>query len=176
MRTSIPILLFVAACSSQRPPPSTPPPQATVVEWEVHGEEGPGGPGGPGGDPGGAPGAPGAPGASPSGGAAQATPAPAADRSKPQPPDIKLKLGHYTNAKHNIGLVIDRTNKEARVRFDHTPDILRLDPMRSSGRIDYVRTISQVVLQVWDSGRVVVFVPGTSESIEVVRDGDADPL
>jgi hypothetical protein len=98
------------------------------------------------------------------------------DRTKPQPPELKLKLGHFTNAKHNIGLVIDRTNKEARVKFDHVPEVMRLDPMRSSGRIDYVRTINQVVLQVHDSGRVVVFVPGTSESIDVVRDGDADPL
>jgi hypothetical protein len=167
MRTLTSIVLVVAACSSSRPPPSAPPPQATIVEWEVHGHEGP--PGDPSGDPDGAPSGVAAP-------AAPAAPAPAVDRTRPQPPQIKLKLGHFTNARHNIGLVIDRTNKEARVRFDHVPDVMRLDPIRSSGRIDYVRTISQVVLQVYDSGRVVVFVPGTSESIEVVRDGDADPL
>lgn len=98
------------------------------------------------------------------------------DRTRPQPPEVKLKLGHYTNARHNIGLVIDRTNKEARLRFDHVPQVMRLDPMQSRDRIDYVRTINNVVLQVWNNGRVVVFVPGTSESIDVVRDGDADPL
>jgi hypothetical protein len=163
MRTPISILLVVAACSSSRPPPSAPPPQPTVVEWEVHGQEGAGS------DPGGAPG-------DPSSAGAPAAPAPGVDRTRPQPPEIKLKLGHFTDAKHNIGLIIDRTNKEARVRFDHVPQVMRLDPIRSSGRIDYVRTISQVVLQVHDNGRVVVFVPGTSESIEVVRDGDADPL
>jgi hypothetical protein len=163
MRTLSSLILVVAACSSSRPPPSTPPPQATIVEWEVHGQDGPGG----------APGS--APGSQPSGPAA-AAPAPAVDRTRPQPPEIKLKLGHFTNAKHNIGLVIDRTNKEARLRFDNTTDVLRLDPMRSRDRIDYVRTINQVVLQVWDNGRMVVFVPGTSESIDVVRDGDADPL
>ena len=142
----------MTACSSpSRPPPSAPEPQATIVEWEVHGQEGP-------------------PGATP------AAHAPGPDRTRPQPPEIKLKLGHYTNARHNIGLVIDRTNKEARVRFDHVAEVMRLDPVRSSRRIDYVRTMNNVVLQVWDSGRVVVFVPGTSESIDVVRDGDADPL
>jgi hypothetical protein len=149
------------------PQPSAPQQPPTVVEWEIHGEEGPPGP----------PGAmDGEPGAAPSGAGAPATAAPAADRTRPQPPEVKLKLGHFVDGKHNIGLVIDRTNKEARVRFDHTADVMRLDPIRSSGRIDYVRTINNVVLQVFDSGRVIVFVPGTSESIEVVRDGDADPL
>jgi hypothetical protein len=174
MRTPCSLLLAAAAtaaCTSSRPPPSAPPPQSTVVEWEVHGQEGP-----PGGDPDevSAPGAPGAPAS-----AAAPAPAPAPDAAKrtlPQPPDVKLKLGHFTDVKHNIGLVIDRTNKEARVRFDHMPQVMRLDPMRAPGRTDYIRTINQVVLQVWDSGRVVVFVPNASESIEVVRDGDAEPL
>lgn len=105
-----------------------------------------------------------------------APPPDTANTDRPQPPDIKLKLGHYSNSRHNIGLVIDRTQKEARVRFDHVPQLLKLDAIRGSGRIDYVRTINEVVLQVWDSGRVVVFVPNTRESIDVVRDGDADPL
>jgi hypothetical protein len=168
MRTPCSILLVAAACSSPRPAPSAPPPQGTVVEWEVHGQEGAGAP------PGGAPG--GDPAGDPSGAARPAAAAPGAVRTRPQPPELKLKLGHFTDAKHNIGLIIDRTNKEARVRFDHVPQVMRLDPMPSSGRIDYVRTINQVVLQVHDSGRVVVFVPGATESIEVVRDGDADPL
>ena len=172
MRTPCSLLLVAAACSPSRPPPSAPPPQATVVEWEVHGQDQEGPPGNPGGDPN-AVAPPGTPAPAPAPAAAQA---PAADRTRPQPPEVKLKLGHFTDARHNIGLVIDRTNKEARLRFDHTPQVLRLDPMRSRDRIDYVRTINQVVLQVWDSGRVVVFVPNASESIEVVRDGDADPL
>jgi len=179
MRTPCSLLLAAAAtaaCTSSRPAPSAPPPQPqpTVVEWEVHGQEGPpGAMGEPGGEPSAQPvGAaePGAPAAAPA-------PAPAAaKRTLPQPPEVKLKLGHFTDAKHNIGLVIDRTNKEARVRFDHMPQVMRLDPMRAPGRTDYVRTINQVVLQVWESGRVVVFVPNASESIEVVRDGDAEPL
>jgi hypothetical protein len=171
MRTSCSLLLAAAAtaaCTSSRPAPSAPPPQQqpTVVEWEVHGQEGP--PGDPGADPN-----------APPPGAAEPTaqpPPPAPKRTLAQPPEVKLKLGHFTDAKHNIGLVIDRTNKEARVRFDHTPQVMRLDPMRAPGRTDYIRTINQVVLQVWDSGRVVVFVPNASESIDVVRDGDADPL
>jgi hypothetical protein len=177
MRTLSSLLVIVAACASSRPPPSTPPQQqATIVEWEVHGQDGP-----PGAEPGGAPNAAGAPsaGGAPSAATAPTTaaaPATLAGRSLPQPPDVKLKLGHFTSAKHNIGLVIDRTRKEARLRFDHTQDVLHLDPMRSRDRIDYIRTINQVVLQAWDNGRMVVFVPGASESIEVVRDGDAEPL
>jgi hypothetical protein len=134
-----------------------PPPPGTVVDFELHGTPPPGA-GGPG----------------DSGQVAPTTPG--WDRTRPQPPDIKLKLGHYTNARHQIGLIIDRTNKEARVRFDHVPQVMKLDPIRGNGRIDYVRTINAVVLQVFDSGRVVVFVPNTRESIDVTRDGDADPL
>ncbi len=176
MRTSCSLIVVVAAsmaasiaaCSSpSRPPPNAPEPQATIVEWEVHGQEGP--PGAPDTIPGAAPG-------SAPNGATPAAPAPGPDRTRPQPPELKLKLGHYTNAKHNIGLVIDRTNKEARVRFDHVAEVMRLDPIRSSGRIDYVRTLNNVVLQIWDDGRVVVFVPGAPDGLAVVRDGDADPL
>jgi hypothetical protein len=148
----------LAACPTPPPPAPVPPPPppGTVVDFEVHGPV----PTDPvAGEHGGTPTTPGTP-----------------DRTRPQSPDIKLKLGHYTNARHQIGLVIDRTNKEARVRFDHVPQLLKLDPIRGSGRIDYVRTINEVVLQVYDSGRVVVFVPNTRESIDVTRDGDADPL
>jgi hypothetical protein len=147
----------LAACPAPPPPAPIPPPPppGTVVDFEVHGpaptDTIPGAPVGTG---------------NPSG----------PDRTRPQAPDIKLRLGHYTNARHQIGLVIDRTNKEARVRFDHVPQLLKLDPIRGTGRIDYVRTINEVVLQVYDSGRVVVFVPNTRESIDVTRDGDADPL
>jgi hypothetical protein len=154
------LALTLAACPAPPPPasPSPPPPHGTVVDFEVHGP---------------APGAADPNGPPVAGGGEVVRP----DRTLPQSPDIKLKLGHFTNARHNIGLVIDRTGKEARVRFDHLPQLLRLDPMpRSNGRIDYVRTINQVVLQVFDSGRVVVLVPNTTESIDVVRDGDADPL
>jgi hypothetical protein len=139
-----------------------PPPPGTIVDFELHGPAP--GPVGENGESG------------PSNTSGTNTNVATSDRTRPQPPDIKLKLGHYTNARHNIGLVIDRTGKEARVRFDHVPQIMRLDPMQSSGRIDYVRTINQVVLQVWDTGRVVVFVPNSRESIDVTRDGDADPL
>jgi len=155
LRTLIAIVV-AAACSSPQHPPASPPPEpSTVVEFDLQAQPPPGDPN------------------------LVATPAAngtAHDRTLPQPPDLKLALGHYTDAKHNIGLVIDRTRKEAWVRFDHVPQILRLDAIRSTGRTDYVKTINQVVLQVYDNGRVVVFVPGTSESIDVVRDGDAEPL
>jgi hypothetical protein len=98
--------------------------------------------------------------------------------SKDQPPDVKLKLGHYRNASRGIGVVVDRTQHEARVRFDSTKEILHLDPTHGTeGRTDYIRTAHNVVLQVWEDGRVVVYVPGdTSGGIDVRRDADADPL
>ena len=95
-----------------------------------------------------------------------------------QPPDIKLKLGHYSNHARGIGLVIDRTGKEAKIRFDGTDQIIRLDPTPGThGRTDYIKSVNHVVMHVWKNGRVVVYVPGsTDDGIDVRRDGDADPL
>ena len=95
-----------------------------------------------------------------------------------QPPDIKLKLGHYSNSARGIGLVIDRTGKEAKIRFDGTDQILRLDPTPGpSDRTDYIKSVNNVVMHVWKNGRVVVYVPSSTDGgIEVRRDGDADPL
>jgi hypothetical protein len=102
-----------------------------------------------------------------------AEPVPARD----QPPDVKLKLGHYRNARRGIGLVFDRTTAQAKLRFDGAAEIVKLDRQHGAGgRIDYIRRVGQVVLQQWDDGRVVVFVAGAEDGIDVRRDGDADPL
>jgi hypothetical protein len=94
-----------------------------------------------------------------------------------QPPELKLKLGHYSNTRRGIGLVFDRSTAQAKVRFDGSPAIIKLDRQHGGGdRIDYIRSIGHVVLQQWDSGRVVVFIAGADDGIEVRRDGDADPL
>jgi len=171
MRSSDVVIMLLAsavvvlACAQQKPQTVIVGPSPPVeVAFEAHGTtEGP-------------------PGSveAPSGNAEAPSPgvetAPVHPGTKNQPPDIKLKLGHFTDKRHNIGLVIDRTGHEAKLRFDGSADVMKLDPMRSSGRIDYVKTISQTVLKVWDDGLVSVFVPGTHESIDVVRDADADPL
>lgn len=94
-----------------------------------------------------------------------------------QPPELKLMLGHYQNERRGIGLVFDRSTAQAKVRFDGTTEILKLDRQHGAGdRIDYIKRIGHVVLQQWDSGRVVVYVAGADDGIEVRRDGDADPL
>lgn len=94
-----------------------------------------------------------------------------------QPPEVKLKLGHYRNARRGIGLVFDRTTAQAKLRFDGTNEIIKVDGQPGAyGRIDYIRRVGQVVLQLWSDGRVVVFLAGAEDGIEVRRDGDADPL
>lgn len=101
------------------------------------------------------------------------------DRPAPrdQPPDVKLKLGHYANAQRGIGLVFDRTTAQAKVRFDGTAQVIKVDRQHGAGgRIDYIRRIGDVVLQQWDNGRVVVYLADAPDGIEVRRDGDADPL
>lgn len=154
--------VVILACA--QPKPQTVivgPPPPVEVAFEAHGTtEGP----------------PGSVEAPTSGGTVETAPVSPHPTTKNQPPDIKLKLGHFTDRRHNIGLVIDRTGHEAKLRFDGSGEVMKLDPMRSSGRIDYVKTISQTVLEVWDSGRVTVYVPGANDSIDVVRDADADPL
>ena len=92
-----------------------------------------------------------------------------------QPPDIKLKLGHFANPRRGVGLVFDRSTAQAKVRFDGTTQIVSVDPQPAGiDRTDFIRSLGHVVLQLWGDGRVVVFVGG--DEIEVVRDGDADPL
>lgn len=112
--------------------------------------------------------------------AAMAQPAACCDARPPakdQPPELKLKLGHYASARRGIGLVFDRSTAQAKVRFDGANEIIKLDRQHGAGdRIDYIRSIGHVVLQQWGNGRVEVFVPGEPDSIPVVRDGDADPL
>ena len=167
MRSSDVVIMLLAsavvvlACAQQKPQTVIVGPSPPVeVAFEAHGTtEGP----------------PGSVEPSP-GGSVETVPVQPGGKTKNQPPDIKLKLGHFTDRRHNIGLVIDRTGTEAKVRFDGSAEVMKLDPMRSSGRIDYVKTISQTVLEVWDNGRVSVYVPGTNDSIDVVRDADADPL
>ena len=92
-------------------------------------------------------------------------------------PEVKLKLGHYHSKSRGIGLVIDLTHKEARIRWDGTQPVIKLDPVSGpGGRTDYIKSVNHVVLQVWDDGRAAVFVTGSSTAIAVTRDGDADPL
>jgi len=100
-----------------------------------------------------------------------------AGAKRDQPPELKLKLGHYSNSRRGIGLVFDRSTAQAKVRFDGTTAIVKLDRQHGAGdRIDYIRSIGHVVLSQWDGGRVVVFIAGADEGIDVRRDGDADPL
>jgi hypothetical protein len=168
MRSSDVVIMLLAsavvvlACAQQKPQTVIVGPSPPIeVAFEAHGTtEGP----------------PGSVEAPSPGGSVETAPVQPRPGTKNQPPDIKLKLGHFTDKRHNIGLVIDRTGHEAKLRFDGSAEVMKLDPMRSSGRMDYVKTISQTVLEVWDNGRVSVYVPGTHDSIDVVRDADADPL
>jgi hypothetical protein len=123
---------------------------------------------------------------------ATATPAPAAAPAtvvKNQPPHVKLKLGHFVNRQHNIGLVIDLLSAKtenvadidpARLRFDGDTRVYQLVGQHGGrGRIDFLNGKS-VMLQVWEGGDMTVYVPdpddGPSQELRVHRDGDADPL
>ena len=110
---------------------------------------------------------------------------------KDQPPATKLKLGHFRNDDHGIGLVVDLTEKNAsvaeidpaKVRFDGESKVWRLVGKHGpSGRVDYMRDAKHVLLHVYDTGRMEVFVPDpdddrrSSDEISLYRDADADPL
>lgn len=111
--------------------------------------------------------------------------------SKDQPPHVKLKLGHFRNARLNIGatidLITDMTENvadidPAKLRFDGEDKIWRLEGQHgSNGRIDYVRDGGRIMLQITREGRVTVYVPDpdtgrASDAIDLYRDADADPL
>jgi hypothetical protein len=106
-----------------------------------------------------------------------------------QPAHIKVRLGHYSDPKRGIGLVIDRTDDNyelrdsiARVRFDSETRIWYGYPQAGArGRIDYLGEHGSVLLHVWEEGRVVLYVPEPATGrgmveLELVRDGDAYPL
>lgn len=97
--------------------------------------------------------------------------------TKDQPPEVKLKLGHYSNEKRGVGLVVDLTHHEARVKYDGTKKVQKLDPVNHSrNSTSYGPTINQVTLVVYDDGKVEAGFPGSDNLIPVKRDGDADPL
>src|SRR5262249_42111699 len=106
-----------------------------------------------------------------------------------QPAAVKLRLGHYRNARRGIGVTIDLTEKNesialpdpAKLRFDGEATIWRLEGQPGGNdRIDYVRDGGRVMLHIWKNGDIAVYVPDPdgkpSEAIHLVRDGDADPL
>jgi hypothetical protein len=107
-----------------------------------------------------------------------------------QPPQIKLKLGHFSNARLGIGVTIDLTQTidnvakvpPGKLRFDGDAKVWQLTGQRDgSDLIDYTRDHGALMLQVWRDGRHAVYVPDptsgkSSDAIAVVRDGDADPL
>ena len=114
-----------------------------------------------------------------------------AQPSKDQPPHVKLKLGHFKNARLNIGATIDLISDmtenvadidPAKLRFDGDDKVWRLEGQYgSNGRIDYVRDGGRIMLQITREGRVTVYVPDpdtdrSSDAIDLYRDADADPL
>jgi hypothetical protein len=114
---------------------------------------------------------------------------PAPPPAKTQPAHIKLKLGHFKNAKRGIGVTIDQTEvidnvakiPPAKLRFDGETKVWRLEGSRSSERNEFKTDKGGLMLQVWKDGHYSVYVPDPdtdkwSDEIVVTRDGDADPL
>ena len=97
-----------------------------------------------------------------------------------QPPEVKLALGHYSNPNRGIGAVIDVTQKTGKLRYDGTDKTIELYASPGAyGRTDYHKNASVVLLQVWDDGHIVVFIPDVPtarDGIAMSRDADADPL
>lgn len=110
------------------------------------------------------------------GAGADACCAPEARPTRDQPPEVKLKLGHYQSPRFGIGLVIDRTGDDAKVRFDGTDRTIRLFPQYFWHRTEYHRAQNDKVLEVRNNGHVILYMEGAGEGIWVFRDGDADPL
>lgn len=161
--------LLLAACGPILPAPPPPPPPTqpagTVVDFEVHGT-------------------------APPANAGSATEPPGSGGQLDQPPHIKLKLGHFRNSRLGIGVTIDLVSAAtenvadidpAKLQFDGDSQVWLLEGRHGgSGRIDYVRTNDRVMLQVTPSGRYTVYVPDPETDrgspIDVIRDGDANPL
>lgn len=110
--------------------------------------------------------------------------------TKNQPPSLKLKLGHFKNAKLGIGATIDLSEHidniaaivPAKLRFDGETKVWHLKGQHGpSDRIDYARDDGSIMLHVWKDGRRAVYVQDPdngkwSDEIDLIRDGDANPL
>jgi hypothetical protein len=143
------ILLALASCAAPTP---RPPPVAVApiaVDFEIRGES-------------------------------PAAPAPTTElpTTRNQPPDVKLKLGHYSSPRFGIGLVIDRTGeKGAKIRFDGTDQTISLFVQYFWHRTEYHRAQNEKVLEVSNTGHIRLHMSGVPEGgISLFRDGDADPL
>jgi hypothetical protein len=102
------------------------------------------------------------------------TDSPAARPERAQPPEIKLKLGHYRSDRAGIALVIDRTGDDAKLLFDGTDQVVRLVPQYFWHRTEYHRTVGHKMLETRSHGEIVLYLSG--QEIWLYRDGDADPL
>lgn len=97
-----------------------------------------------------------------------------------QPPEVKLRLGHYVSDARGLGVTIDRTSelsgrRVAKLRYDGTADIVLLEAQPGSAhRTDYLAH-RKVVLHVYETGRVEIYV-GDEGPIALRRDRDAAPL
>jgi hypothetical protein len=91
-----------------------------------------------------------------------------------QPPEVKLKLGHYRSRRTGVALVIDRLDEHvAKIRFDHTERVERLEARYFWFRTEYHRG-DQKVLEFQNDGSIALYM--SSQEIWLFRDGDADPL
>lgn len=106
----------------------------------------------------------------------------AAELGHEQPPEVKLRLGHYSNPARGIGVTIDRTSElsprrphVAKLRYDGTVQIHVLEATPGTReRVDYLAG-RMVVMHVYDNGRIELYVDRIGP-ISVSRDGDAEPL
>jgi len=103
---------------------------------------------------------------------------PAGRPKKDQPPDVKLRLGHYASGDGAMAFVLDRRDdRQAKLRYDNTTEPVTLRPQAGpAGRIDFLLPDGSVLLHVFSDGRVVIFHRDRPDGIAVSRDGDADAL
>lgn len=151
------LLFLVAGCATAPPPPTIAPPPV-AVDFEVHGDA--------------------TSGATVANDNRAAAPAETAPATRNQPPEMKLKLGHYSSGRLGLGLVIDRTDEKiAKVRFDGTAQTIALVPQYFWHRTEYHKAENQKLVVFHNNGLVVLHMEGIGEDgAWLRRDGDADPL
>ncbi|MFH0900245.1 MAG: hypothetical protein V2A73_06425 [Pseudomonadota bacterium] len=94
----------------------------------------------------------------------------------PSPVD-RAKLGHYSTADGEIGLVLDRSGERAKLRFDGAQDTVELVAKPGAyGRTDYADAGGYVFLNMWPDGRITAYHPSRPDGVPVKRDRDADAL
>ncbi len=89
-----------------------------------------------------------------------------------------LRIGHYSSGDGSVGMVLDRTGPQPKMRLDGSREVRLLDPRGTAGENIDVAVVGSPKLGIAMrfTPRGEVFYYAGRDTLQLRRDGDADPL